>query len=114
MVQPTSRTVVTCSSNYTPEVSKKDERSTTLVDLLVVEAIWIDQRSEVDQLAIMKIARSQAAIEKTRSNQKSSNSTVSQWSLEDSGSVKASIIVPRENELALVLDTLVRYAQCAN
>ena len=34
---------------------------------------------------------------------------MSQQSLEDSGSVKASILGPRVNELALVLDTLVRY-----
>ena len=37
MVRPTSQTVAT--SNYTPEESKKAERSTTAVDLLVVDAI---------------------------------------------------------------------------
>ena len=37
MVRPTSQTVAT--SNYTPEESKKAERSTTSVDLLVVDAI---------------------------------------------------------------------------
>ena len=37
MVRPTSQTVA--SSNYTPEESKKAERSTTSVDLLVADAI---------------------------------------------------------------------------
>ena len=37
MVRPTMRTVA--SSNYTLEKSKKAERSTTSVDLLVLEAI---------------------------------------------------------------------------
>ena len=84
-------------------------------DLLVVEAIWIDQRSEVNQnqLAIMKIARSQAAIAKHAEIRRAA-AAVSQWSLEDSGSVKVSILGPWENELALVLDTLVRHVQCAN
>ena len=62
MVRPTSQTAA--SSNYMPEESKKAERSTTSVDLLVVDAIWIDQRSEIDRLKIAKIARSRAAITK--------------------------------------------------
>ncbi|MCG8622408.1 MAG: hypothetical protein MJE68_10490, partial [Proteobacteria bacterium] len=37
MVRPTTQTVA--SSNYTPEESKKAERSTTSVDLLDVDAI---------------------------------------------------------------------------
>ena len=37
MVQPTTQTVA--SLNYTPEESKKVERSSISVDLLVVEAI---------------------------------------------------------------------------
>ena len=37
MVQPITQTVA--RSNYTPEESKKAERSTTSVDLLVVDAI---------------------------------------------------------------------------
>ena len=37
MVRPTTQTIA--SSNYMPEESKKAERSTTSVDLLVVEAI---------------------------------------------------------------------------
>ena len=37
MVRPTTQTIA--SSNYTPEESKKAERSTTSVDLLVVDAI---------------------------------------------------------------------------
>ena len=37
MVRPTLQTVA--SSNYTPEESKKAERSTISVDLLVVDAI---------------------------------------------------------------------------
>ena len=62
MVRPTTQTVA--SSNYTPEESKKAEKSTTSVDLLVIDAIWIDQQSEVDRLMIAKIACSQAAITK--------------------------------------------------
>ena len=62
MVRPTSQTVA--SSNYMPEESKEAERRTTSVDLLVVDAIRIDQRSEVDQSTIAKIARSQASIVK--------------------------------------------------
>ena len=62
MVRPTSQTVA--SLNYTPEKSKKAERSTTSVDLLVVDAIRIDQRSKVNRLTIAKIARSRAAIAK--------------------------------------------------
>ena len=37
MVRPTSKTVA--SSNYRPQESKKAERSTTSVDLLVVDTI---------------------------------------------------------------------------
>ena len=54
MMWLTTRTVA--SSNYMPDESKKAERSTTSVDLLVVEAIWTDQQSEVDWLTIAKIA----------------------------------------------------------
>ena len=51
---------------------------------------------------------------KTLSYQKSSSSTVSQQVYKDSGGIKASILSPRANELALVLDTLVRHAQRIN
>ena len=110
MVRPTTRTVAI--SNYTPE-SKKAERSTTSVDLLVVEAIWIDQRSEVDRSTIAKIARSQAVIAKYAQIRRAADA-VSQRSLEDSGSVKALILGPWANELALVLDTLITHAERDN
>ena len=55
-------TRIIASLNYMPEEPKKAKRSTTSVDLLVVEAIRINQRSEVDQSTIAKIAHSQAAI----------------------------------------------------
>ena len=74
MVRLTTRIIA--SLNYMPEESKKAKRSTTSVDLLVVEAIRINQRSEVDQSTIAKIAQS-SSDRIIRSNQKSGCSTVS-------------------------------------
>ena len=71
MVWPTMQTVARL--NYMPEESKKAEKSTTLVDLLAVDVIWIDQRSEVDSEN-----RSQLSCDhKTCLYQKSGSSTVS-------------------------------------
>ena len=67
--QVRSTTQIVASSNYMPEETNKAERST----------ISVDMQLSGDQ--------------KTCSKSKSGSSTVSQGSLEDCGSVKASILV---------------------
>ena len=52
------------SSNYAQEKSENAERSTISVYLLIVEAIWIDQRSKVERSMIAKIAHNRVVIAK--------------------------------------------------
>ena len=115
MVWLTTRTVA--SSNNTPEESKKAERSTISINLLLVvyvEAIWIDQRSKNDSEKSLVVERQS---QNTLSASQKSGSNISvpakfrrMWRCK---SIDSSW---RANELALdlVLDMSLRHAQRVN
>ena len=106
MVWRTTRTVA--SSNYTPEESKKAERSIISVDLLVVGVIWVDQRSKVDCLMMAKIAHSWVVIAKHAQVRRAAAAAQSPIEVRRQWQCKGIDSSPQANELhvALVFDTL--------